>query len=64
MPEPIPPTSFRLSQRQIAWLHERAEQQGQRGASSVLREILDREMAPSDCRHCPSHCPTHEEVQP
>ena len=37
--------SFSLAPAHVTWLKERGERQGQRGASSVLREILDVEMA-------------------
>jgi hypothetical protein len=36
--------AYSLTREQIAWLKERGERESRRGASSVLREILDAAM--------------------
>lgn len=45
MAENFKPHAYNLTDEQFAWLKERADREGRRGASSVLREILDAAMA-------------------
>lgn len=41
MPDPLVTQAYSLTREQIDWLRARGEHESRRGASSVLREILD-----------------------
>lgn len=60
LPEPLKTVTYSLTVEQIEWLRQQGEQQSRRGASSVLREILDAAMAAEQgCTRCPKHCQEH-----
>jgi hypothetical protein len=44
LPEPLKTVTYSLTVEQIEWLRQQGEQQSRRGASGVLREILDAAM--------------------